>query len=47
MKNQPRIDVTNSKYGIIDDYTSEQLSELSSRNVITIIIDILIKIKYC
>lgn len=47
MKNQPRIDVTNSKYDIIDDYTSEQLSELSSRNVITIIIDILIKIKYC
>jgi len=43
MKNPPRIDVAHSKYGDIDNYTSEQLSEMSTRNFITAIIGVLIK----
>lgn len=43
MKNPPRIDVAHSKYGDIDNYTSEQLSEMSARNFTTAIIGVLVK----
>lgn len=43
MKNPPRIDVAHSKYEAVDNYTSEQLSALSTRNFITAIIGVLIK----
>ena len=43
MRNPPRIDVAHSKYKAVDEYTSEQLSELSTRNFITAIIGVLVK----
>ena len=43
MKNPPRIEVAYSKYEAVDNYTSKQLSELSTRNFITSIIGVLVK----